>query len=199
VRLAVTGRPGRTIFLGGKPGTAKFTFTPRQRFLNTLPCALSDHGMPLHKLPHDLPPVRAHVDLHGKPALLAPAIQKAGQDRLPALPCQSPDGCAGGPVRIIPPTGPRTLPATGLPGRGIFPVRRIVWRDVPQNSSRVSVANARRTPGGPCNPGQPAGPVTALRFEPELSRGNADFKPDAFPRLSALPDGHAGNSQDLGD
>ena len=75
------------------------TFTLRQRFLNTPRCPLSDHGMPLHKLPYHLPSLRAHMDLYGKPALLAPAIQTAGQSRVSPVLCQSVDGYQGSPVR----------------------------------------------------------------------------------------------------
>jgi hypothetical protein len=77
------------------------TFTPRQRFVDTSRYALCDHGMPVHKLPDDLPPLRARMDLHGKPALLAPAIPQAGQGGLSPVQRQSDDECPGGTVRYL--------------------------------------------------------------------------------------------------
>jgi len=81
--------------------------------------------MPLHKLPHDLPSLRACMDLHGKPALLAPAIPQAGQSRLSALLCKSDDGCEGGPVRQPDPPFVIRVPA----GRGHLV---ICWQREPE-------------------------------------------------------------------
>jgi hypothetical protein len=50
------------------------TFTLHQRFLNIAQQALCNHGMSLHKLPDDLPSLRACMDVYGKTAPLSPAV-----------------------------------------------------------------------------------------------------------------------------
>jgi hypothetical protein len=72
------------------------TFTLRLSFLNTLHAApFTDHGMPVHKLQRDLPPVWSCMDIQGKPPVITQQDQKTGQDRVSPVLCKNGAPCRG--------------------------------------------------------------------------------------------------------
>jgi len=119
----VPARNGRAV------KTSRNTFTLRQPLLNTIRSRSCDHGMPVHQLLCNLPPLQPCLDLHGDPAPFSPALEKTGKSGLPALSCQGRDAGKRGPVTPAKePQGPqektetRALSALDEPDmlRGLF-------------------------------------------------------------------------------